>query len=314
MRILLTGASSFTGSWIAHALAVAGHSVVAALRGHPERYEGVRAERVVRLQPLLELVPEVPFGSEAFLGLAGRGPWDLLCHHGACVSGYRSPSFDVLAAVAENTRQADRVLGALKDCGVRGVVLTGTVFEPDEGAGTEPRRAFSPYGLSKGMTWQSFAYHAAVAGVPLAKFVVPNPFGPYEEVRFCSHVIGCWARGEAAVVRTPRYVRDNIHVSLLARCYARLVASFDTPRPMARLAPSGYAESQGEFAHRLARELGPRLGLPAPVECIEQEDFSEPAVRTNTDRPDARALGWDEVRAWDEMADFYRRRLPAAVR
>jgi nucleoside-diphosphate-sugar epimerase len=311
VRILFTGASSFTGCWIARELASAGHEVVAALRGHPARYEGVRAERIRRLAPHVELVPDASFGSEEFVTLAGRGPWDLLCHHGACVDGYRSPDFNVLAAVEQNTRNLEGVLSVLVAHGIRGVVLTGTVFEPDEGAGTEPRRAFSLYGLSKGMTGQVFAYRAAMAGVPLSKFVIPNPIGPFEDARFCTYLVESWMRGETPTVRTPRYVRDNIHVSLLARCYARLVASFGSPDPMPRLAPSGYVESQGDFARRVAREIGPRLGLAAPLTCAEQAEFDEPAVRTNTDRVPEAELGWDEATAWDGMAEFYRSRMTA---
>jgi len=41
------------------------------------------------------------------------------------------------------------ILAALKADGLKGVVLTGSVFENDEGAGEEPLRAFSGYGLSK---------------------------------------------------------------------------------------------------------------------------------------------------------------------
>jgi len=48
-RILLTGASSFTGLWIAEALAAAGHEVVAPLTRQADGYPGLRGERVARL-------------------------------------------------------------------------------------------------------------------------------------------------------------------------------------------------------------------------------------------------------------------------
>jgi hypothetical protein len=53
--------------------------------------------------------------------------------------------------------------------------------------------------------------------------------------------------------------------------------------------------------------MRPRLGLPCPVELKKQVDFSEPRVRINTDLPDAKALGWNESTAWDEMAQYYQR-------
>ena len=48
-RILLTGASSFTGLWITEALAAAGHEVVAPLTRDADAYSGLRGERVARL-------------------------------------------------------------------------------------------------------------------------------------------------------------------------------------------------------------------------------------------------------------------------
>ena len=42
MRILFTGASSFTGYWFVRALAQTGHEVVCPLRGTLWDYEGVR--------------------------------------------------------------------------------------------------------------------------------------------------------------------------------------------------------------------------------------------------------------------------------
>jgi hypothetical protein len=164
------------------------------------------------------------------------------------------------------------------------------VFENDEGAGSEGLPAFSRYGLSKSFTYQAFRYHAARAGLALGKFVIPNAFGPYEELRFTAYLMKTWFAGRTAAVNTPAYVRDNIHVSLLAAIYAKFAVELSDRPGFSRINPSGYPESQGAFALRFASEMRPRLNLPCDVELKQQVDFQEPRVRINTDLSDGLAL------------------------
>jgi nucleoside-diphosphate-sugar epimerase len=186
------------------------------------------------------------------------------------------------------------------------VLLTGSVFEAGEGSGSQGLPDFSPYGLSKTLTAQAFRYYCDRAGLRLGKFVIANPFGPYEEPRYTHYLMRSWLTGATPSCANPLYVRDNIHVSLLARAYARFAAELPEGPGFSRLNPSGYAESQGAFTLRLAAEMRPRLGLPCPVELKRQVEFPEPRVRINTDFPDAAAAGWTEAAAWDEMAAWYR--------
>ena len=311
MKILLTGASSFTGAWFAQALSRAGHQVVAPVRGRHDSYEGVRAERVRVLEACCEVVWECAFGDERFAMLAAQGA-DLLCHHAAQVGDYRSADFDIAGAVAANTRNLRAVLRAMQAAGLRGVLHTGSVFEQDEGAGTLPLRAFSAYGLSKGLTAQVVAHQAGELGVAGAKFVIPNPFGPLEEPRFCAYLMRCWKEGRAAEVKTPAYVRDNIHVGLLAAAYVDLAERLAAGTAPAHLGPSGYVEQQGAFTERFAREMRARSTLACGVVLPEQAEFAEPMVRINADpalasalaRP-LQALGWSEPAAWDAIAAYY---------
>jgi nucleoside-diphosphate-sugar epimerase len=312
MNILFTGASSFTGSWFVRALAGAGHRVRATFTAHSaSSYIGVRGERVAALLPLCEPEFGCRFGDEKFLDVIRGRRWDLLCHHAAEAADYKSEAFDICGALASNTRNLSAVLGALKENGCRAVLLTGSIFEQDEGRGDD-MRAFSPYGLSKGFTWQVFRYRCAKDGIALGKFVIPNPFGPFEEERYTAFLARSWTRGEKPVVKTPTYVRDNIHVGLLARAYRGFAESVAQGRePLSRLGPSGYAESQGDFTRRFARELGGRLQLPCEFRLSEQTEFPEPRERINTDPAAALVPGWDEAAAWDELAEYYRRRYPA---
>lgn len=313
MRILFTGASSFTGYWFANELAEAGHDLVAIFQKSREAYQGVRAERVAAVVPLCRAVFECRFGDRRFLDvIVSEKRWDVLCHHAADVTDYKSPRFDVGRALENNTRNLSEVLTALEARACRKVVLTGSVFENDEGAGSADLPAFSPYGLSKGLTAQVFRYHASNAGMRLGKFVIPNPFGPFEDPRFSAYLIKTWQRGEVAVVKTPAYVRDNIHVSLLAKVYRQFVEGLPEAPGLERINPSGYVESQGDFAERLAREMRGRLQLPCLLELSEQTEFPEPRVRHNTDVPDARSLAWRESEAWDEIAAYYARSLEPA--
>src|SRR6266403_4933078 len=263
MRVLFTGASSFTGYWCVRELVAAGHEVVAACRGDG-RYEGRRGERVRMVRELCETLFGCAFGNDDFLALA-KTSFDVLCHHGAEVADYRSPDFDPYRAAAANLHRLPEVLRALKDRGCGRLVLTGSVFEANEGAGSAPLRAFSPYGLSKTLTATAAAFYADREGFTFEKFVIPNPFGPFEEPRFTAYLIRNWLADKSARVQTQRYVRDNIHVSLLAKAYVAFVGASPPSGTVRRLNPSGYPESQGAFTQRLRNETAGRLGRPCAL-------------------------------------------------
>lgn len=307
MRILLTGASSFTGYWFVRTLVAHGHELVATFTGPAASYCGTdsRALRYTRLTQLCECVHQTRFGDPRFLALLGSGAvFDRVCHHGASVGDYRSAAYDVLAAAQTNTQALDRVLASMAKRGSSGLVLTGSVFERGEGLGASPTEAASPYGLAKSVTSDLFRYYAARHRVPLAKFVIPNPFGPLEEARFTAYLMREWLVARTAVVRTPAYVRDNIHVELLAKAYAAFAAA-TCDATYSRLAPSGYVATQGEFAQRVATQMRPRLSADCTLELVEQTLFAEPRVRINGDTLDTLGLAFDETRAWDDFALSY---------
>ena len=310
MRVLFTGASSFTGYWFVRRLAENGHDVTATFRRTAEDYTDTRRKRVEALLGICRPAFECAFGEPGFLRcIESEARWDLLCHHAAEVTNYKSPDFDAVGALASNTRNIDAVLAALSARGCRRLVLTGSVFEGGEGAGSEGLPPFSAYGLSKELTAKVVGFAARRHGFGLGKFVISNPFGPFEEPRFTTYLARCWYRGEVAQVKTPSYVRDNIHVSLLARAYVRFAERLEDGAGFVRFNPSGYVESQGAFARRCAAELGPRLGLACRLGLAEQSVFDEPRIRINTDVLSPAELGWSEAAAWDELADHYRREL-----
>lgn len=308
MNILFTGASSFTGARFVRELAAAGHRVVVVLRKSVDGYgdDPIRQARVtMATAAAVQAVPHVAFGDEAFLDLVRSRAWDVLCHHAADVTNYKSPDFDPVAALANNTHGLVPALRALKSGGCGKVVLTGSVFEGGEGAGSQGLPDFSPYGLSKRLTAEVFRYHCEREGLRLGKFVIPNPFGPHEGPRFTSYLMTNWLAGKRPNCSSPRYVRDNVPVSLLAKCYAQFVSTLPDGPGFSKTNPTGYAETQGAFTLRLAQEMRTRLDLPCPVDLLDQTDFPEPHVRVNTDVPDLAALAWDESAAWDEMAAYY---------
>jgi UDP-glucose 4-epimerase len=307
MKILFTGASSFTGYWFVKTLAAASHEVVCPLRGAPKSYDGVRKLRVEKLQKLCRLAPDTPFGSDKFFELIrSGGNWDILCHHATESANYKSPDFDAIAALKANTLNSRAVTAALKNAGLRGAILTGSVFENDEGRGDEPMRAFSGYGLSKGLTWQALRFYCGETEIPLGKFVIPNPFGPFEEPRFTAYLMKTWRDGKTAGVKTPDYLRDNIHVDLLAMTYESFVNRIAAMKSgVVKINPSQYAETQGEFAQRVAREVQKRLGWECKLELSKQTDFSEPLRRVNTDAVAPLFSDWSESKAWDGFAESY---------
>jgi nucleoside-diphosphate-sugar epimerase len=288
-------------------LVAAGHEVTAVFRRATDEYtDEPRRQRVAMVADVCRPISGCSFGDERFMALIAEGGWGLLGHHAADVTNYKSPDFDAIAALANNTHHLPQVLKALKAAGCFRVLLSGSVFEGGEGAGSQGLPHFSPYGLSKALTAQVFRYECARAGMGIGKFVIPNPFGPYEEPRFTGYLMKNWLAGAAANCSSPAYVRDNIHVSLLAKAYVRFAQQVPS-EGFIQTNPSGYAETQGAFTLRMAEAMRPRLGLPCAVELTKQTAFPEPRVRVNTDPADTEDLDWDESAAWDEMAQYYQR-------
>lgn len=308
--ILLTGASSFTGLWIAKALADRGFEVIAPLKRPTEDYGEVRAERVQRLARHAQVVANCPFGSPRFHDLiASRRDWGLLAHHAADVTDYRAASYDPMRAVFRNTDGAREVFEALAARGAQAVIATASVFETGEGASTPSDLAVTPYGLAKSLSSEAFRHFAGWSGLRFGKFVVPSPYGAFEERRFGWYLFESWFSGRTPQVKTPLYVRDHIPATLLAKAYADFAEAMLQSTQATRITrPSGWIASQGEFALKVAEQASIRLGdRVCPISLAEQVDFDEPYVRVNTER--VARDGWSETAFWDDYIEFYQARF-----
>lgn len=306
MRILLTGASSFTGAWFAAALAGDGHEVTATLQRRIGDYGDLEARRIAMLQAAgVTLIEQASYGNAVMIKLVKQG-FDRLCFHASDVRDYRSADFDLGRALQSNLSGMREACISAREAGTQRLIWTGTVFEPGEARGDRLDEAITPYGLSKWLTWQALQFYAAEAEMALGKFIVPNPFGSLEQERFCTYLVKSWRDGHVPEVRTPDYIRDNIPIDKLARAYADFVALPAEAADPVRCGPSGYVESQGDFTARFAREVGSRLGLATPFTLARQSDFAEPLTRINLGG--VKVL-WDEDRFWDKLARDYADRL-----
>lgn len=304
MKILFSGASSFSGLWFIKELVSRGHTVTAVFKRSLEEYQGIRQKRVSQLLPICTPIFKVAFGDERFLDLCLQR-WDMYCHHAADVTDYRSPAFNVSSALASNTKNLKEVLQVLQKNDCQKILLTGSVFEQNEGQGSDGLRAVSPYGLSKGLTTDVFAFYTTILQMKLAKFVIPNPFGSYEEGRFTNYLSKTWLEGKVAAVNTPLYIRDNVPVSLLAKAYVYFAENLIGEPIFEKFNPSCFAESQGDFTKRFAEAMRPRFGKECLFELKQQQDFAEPIERINFDPLDFDELQWQESAFWDESARYY---------
>lgn len=303
MRALLTGASSFTGTWIATALAEAGFEVCALHRRPLAAYPPLPRRRLERLAGRVELVELATLAGPEAAALVETLRPDLLCLHGAEVADHRSPAFDVAAALARSCEGIAALLDRLAVAGGRAVLVTGSIFEADEGRGEAPLRAFNPYGLAKTLAWHSIRFEAERRGLTLGKLTIAHPVGPLDKPGLVTDLLGAWRHGEPAFVRRPHLVRDFVAVDALAAAYARTARRLlEEGRPL-RIVPSLWPESVGAFAGRLAAALRPRLGLDCAIRFADPpEPTDEPPVRVGLDPIAGLVPGWDEARFWDAVA------------
>ena len=284
MRVLLTGASSFSGYWIAKALAAKGAEVTAVCRGQPELYDPQRRARIEAVARRAAVVFDRPFGSPGFLQLIDEAlPFEVLCLHHAEVGDFRRPDFCALDAARSDTAGLELVLQRMIRRGLQRLVHTGTVFEAGEGEGDRPLRAIGAYGLAKTLSSQIIGHTAVAAGIDCRKVTIPSPFGPGQSGGFVGYLVREWQAGRTPLLDHPDRLRDFVPVELIADHYADVAMGSAAAPADGRSSPSGYVETVAAFADRLARELGPRLRVSCTIRSSDPPKPSlEPRRRFNT--------------------------------
>ncbi|MBJ7450051.1 MAG: hypothetical protein JHC93_06830 [Parachlamydiales bacterium] len=163
--------------------------------------------------------------------------------------------------------------------------------------------AIYAYGLSKSLTWMLFQHYCNKIDIPLAKFVIPNPFGSLEESsRLIPYLMNSWLTNQTPVIDSPSYIRDNIPVTLLAKSYAWLINNLDINKVFQ---PSGYVGSQKKFVQKVMTEMSSRFNKKLNVTFKKQSFFTEPRIRTNSDNLNWQEMGWNESFFWDQLAEYY---------
>lgn len=314
MKLLFTGSSSFTGFHILNELAKNDNLDIHAIVSKKiTQYDGLKRLRLNLLNEKIKIHENIQFGDDAFLDLLklNNEKFDILCCHGAYVENYNSNEFDLNKAVSINTKNIALVFEKFKENNGNIIINTGSIFEPNEGEGDVNRRAFNPYGLSKYFTNQIFKYYSQIHNISFGKFVIPNPFGQFEEPRFTNYLFNCWSKNETPLVRTPKYIRDNVPVDLLAKSYSDFVVKIIDENSKSIISqdyqfnPSGYVESQQLFTKRIIMNINNKFNLEYKVEFYDQIKFDQPISRYNNNSLFGLYPNWNENQFWIDYLEFY---------
>lgn len=291
-RVVVTGASSYTGACIATALRRRGHEVVGLCHRPRDAYAGLAARR---LSGATEAGVQLQFGVEAsaFPDWVLGERLDAWVHHHHPMENFRSEAYDTEAAEAAVLASVPALVRSLAESGARVVIHSSTYFEAGEG-GQAADAKVTPYAELKGRVHTELAAACAQSGLVLSRVVIPAPTGALENVdRLTPQLLLAAERRQPFLLRSPDSVMDLLPGEELAESYAELVElGLDRP-PAGRCSrPSGLVVSAGDWAEqvdrRLVRTLGWQLELKIPA-MTERGG----AVRFENPATERRAVDWD---------------------
>ena len=301
MKILFTGASSFTGMHIAEALIREGHHLILTCTQSADAYTDIYAHRLQRIAPFAEVIYSTPQGSDRFLEVVQQQKPDILCSHGAYTVNYRQPDFDIATAYAQDTLHLPLLFDTLRRIGCNKIIYTGSIFA---GHGSFQKNIpFSPYGLGKRITSETFHFYGSMYGIDVSTFVISNPFGELDN-RKMLHIFGeMWKQGKRPHLTVANYIRDNIHVELLAQCYAFWVQEIMKENHSHIFAPSGYRLSMQKFTELFATEMRLRLGWACEFQSSDASTEVQPLELLHDFSATNCVPTWNPTVFWDRLAE-----------
>lgn len=300
MRILLTGISSFTGSYFARGLVNSGHEIIATLTQPENLYTNQRRQRLDSLVGSIALKGNSAIGTDDFLNaIDNEKQLDIFCLHHASVGDYRSDQFDVAGAIQSATLNYELVAKKLVEKGLSRVVITRSIFESEFGVRSE-NRAVNLYGVAKKAASEIWKDVFNRHDIEVADFVITNPFGVFEEKRFISYLFNSWTKHETPELKAPTLVRDNIPIPLLADAYVNFVESSQIHPYI----PSGIVGTNSEFALLIANKFSSHFGFTPEITHAETILAAEPLILTGNS-PVSFEFSQQDEQFWADFVNYY---------
>jgi UDP-glucose 4-epimerase len=291
--VLLTGVSSFTGMHFASSLLDDGREVVGFSRNLSKLTE-IQQTRLTQLRKKYKNLRILETNSiKSLQGI------EIICLHGANTKNYKSPSFDKEAALESFGNVANNLIENLKPSKI---LFTSSYFEKDVASGADSNLSFNEYSNFKTSAWE-YLQEKYANELAISRYVIPTPFGPYEEKRLVWHLLQGWNKNGVAELQSPLYIRDYVPVSILSKHYNWAVGECIANKKTLQFSPSFYAESNISFAQRYGLQLQKRIDLRTDVKASSYEIYNEPLVRVNKKHifEDMEALSEDAT--WDEVIE-----------
>jgi dTDP-6-deoxy-L-talose 4-dehydrogenase (NAD+) len=275
MRILVTGGTGFLGSAFVRTAAANGHPVAVLARSEPTAFKDL----------------DIRWLS----GSMADPPWDDIrafapdcCLHAAWIA---TPG--VYLESPENRAWVEwsrDFLVRLADLGARRVTVLGTCIEyqitgqplsEDE----TPIHPVSLYSRSKNQLHRVLRELFRPRGVSLTWARIFYPYGEGEHpARFASSVVSRIQAGENVFLKTPRSVKDYIHVSDVASALLKASEAWVD-------GAINIGTGEGVMIETMARQIAEQLGRPDLIQT-PKEPVSDPLDFVVADATRLRGLGW----------------------
>jgi UDP-glucose 4-epimerase len=252
----LSGASSFTGIWIAREFASRGWQVHGLLsQSGASKYEGLKKVRLDQLMSTAQVHFGVRAEDETMTSWISKNRPEIWIHHHHFMDNFRGADYDEKKAFETGVRPLESLVKALKSSGCKGIIFSGSYFEPGEGGAASAEVVRTPYARSKKLVWEELAKLCKTHHLPLSKIVIPNPIGPFEnEDRVIPILIKRSIDGSALQLFAPDSLSDNLPIWSLAHVYADIAEGLLKGEEKI-VRPSGWVATAKDFVEVVNGEL-----------------------------------------------------------
>lgn len=259
--VYVSGATSFTGVWIAKNFSNQGFSVFSSGSDQVHGYDEIRQKRFSLLTSFTQKHFALSSIADLEKSILDSKPEAFVFHH-HYMNNYRSPDYEFERAVEFGKIQADVIIKSLKSVDAKGIIYTGSYFEAGE-RGSQLNNVVTPYAASKTEVYKYLKAECIKHGLMLGKVVIPNPIGPLENSdRLIPTVIRKTLIKEKISIPNPNLMANNIDVRKLADNYVSVGSQNNFDQVEAR--PDGWIISTGALLQTCSTGLISQLTSELP--------------------------------------------------